>query len=54
MDFNHLYHRHQVSLFMADNAASAQTRAVHRELTRDYAAKIASAGGERRLAECAA
>ena len=54
MDFNYLYHRHQVSLFMADHAASPEARAVHRDLTRAYAAKIAGAGGERRLAECAA
>jgi len=50
MDFNYFYHRHQVSLFMSDNAASAQSRAVHRELTRGYAAKIETALRDRRLA----
>lgn len=54
MDFNDFYHRHQVSLFLSDNAASAQARAVHRALARGYAARIARAGGERRLAACAA
>jgi hypothetical protein len=53
MDFNYFYHRHQVSLFMSDNAASAESRAVHRELTRDYAAKIAAALRKRRLAVAA-
>jgi hypothetical protein len=48
MDFNYLYHRHQVSLFMSDNAACAQSRAVHRELTRGYAAQITTALRERR------
>ncbi|HEV2594078.1 MAG TPA: hypothetical protein VGU01_02625 [Sphingomicrobium sp.] len=41
MDVNYLYHRHQVSLFMADNAASEGARLVHRELADRYAAQIA-------------
>jgi len=43
MDLNYLYHRHQVSLFMADNADCEQSRHVHRELADGYAARIASA-----------
>ena len=43
MDLNYLYRRHQVSLFMADNAASEQARDVHRELAGRYASQIADA-----------
>ena len=43
MDLNYLYHRHQVSLFMASNADCAQSRRVHRELAHGYAARIAQA-----------
>ena len=43
MDLNYLYHRHQVSLFLADNAGSKQTRGEHRELAAGYAAEIARA-----------
>jgi hypothetical protein len=43
MDLNYLYQRHQVSLFMADNAASDEARRVHRELADRYAARIADA-----------
>lgn len=43
MDLNYLYQRHQVSLFMADNAASAQARQIHRELADRYASRIAEA-----------
>lgn len=43
MDLNYLYHRHQVSLFMADNAASQQARQAHRELADRYAVRIADA-----------
>ncbi|HEX4762281.1 MAG TPA: hypothetical protein VFU87_05770 [Sphingomicrobium sp.] len=43
MDLNHLYHRHQVSLFMADNANCEQSRRAHRELAEGYAARIAQA-----------
>lgn len=41
VDLNYLYHRHQVSLFMADNAASEEARCVHREFGARYAARIA-------------
>ena len=43
MDINYLFHRHQVSLFMADNAASPRARLVHRELAERYASRIADA-----------
>jgi hypothetical protein len=43
VDLNYLYHRHQVSLFMADNARSEAARGVHRELAAQYAAQIADA-----------
>lgn len=41
MDLNYLYRRHQISLFMADNAACDRSRAVHGELAGAYAARIA-------------
>lgn len=41
VDFNYLYHRHQVSLYMAQNAASEEVRAAHRELADRYRARIA-------------
>jgi hypothetical protein len=53
MDFNYLYHRHQVSLFMSENAACAEARASHRGLARGYAAQIASALLDRRPAVAA-
>ena len=43
MDLNYLYHHHQVSLFMADNADCERSRRVHRELAQGYAARIAQA-----------
>jgi hypothetical protein len=43
MDLNYLYHRHQVSLFMADHAASEPARRIHRELADSYASRIAGA-----------
>lgn len=43
MDLNALYHRHQVSLFNADNAACEQSRLAHLGLVAAYAAKIAEA-----------
>lgn len=43
MDLNYLYQRHQVSLFMADNADSEQVREVHREFGKRYASRIAEA-----------
>jgi hypothetical protein len=43
MDLNYLYQRHQVSLFMADNAGSEQARRIHRELAHGYASRIVDA-----------
>jgi hypothetical protein len=43
LDLNYLYHRHQVSLFMAENAASDEARSIHRELAHRYAGQIADA-----------
>lgn len=40
MDLNYLYHRHQVSLFMAENAASKRARNAHAALADAYLAKI--------------
>ena len=40
MDLNYLYHRHQVSLFMAENAACASSRAAHSGLAAGYASRI--------------
>jgi hypothetical protein len=36
MDLNYLYHRQQVSLMMADAAASLEARHVHRDFARRY------------------
>jgi hypothetical protein len=52
MDLNYLRHRHQVSLFMAQSAASEPAREAHRGLAKAYAAEIASVRFERRP-ECA-
>lgn len=41
MDLNYLYHRRQVSLFMAENARSDAARRVHLELAERYAGQIA-------------
>ena len=43
MDLNTLYHRHQVSLFMAANARSDEARRIHRDLADRYAVSIAEA-----------
>ena len=40
MDLNYLYHRHQVSLFMSENAACAPSRAAHLGLAEGYASRI--------------
>lgn len=42
-DLNYLYKRHQVSLYMSENAACESSRGAHRGLTDAYAALIASA-----------
>ena len=43
VDLNYLYQRHQVSLFLAVNAASNEARSAHRGLADGYAARIAAA-----------
>lgn len=43
MDLNYIYQRHQISLFMADNAQSLDVRRVHREFAERYAVRIAEA-----------
>ena len=43
VDLNYLYQRHQISLFMAENADSEQVRDVHREFGKRYASCIAQA-----------
>jgi hypothetical protein len=43
MDLNYLYQRHQVSLFMAENAPSKEARRTHREFAEQYATSIADA-----------
>ena len=43
MDLNYLYHRHQVSLFMSENAACEQSRLAHLGLVAGYAARIEQA-----------
>ena len=48
MDLNYLLHRHQISLYMAENAACDRSRSAHRELARNYAAEIASVRFQRR------
>jgi hypothetical protein len=50
MDLNYLYHRHQVSLFNADNAACEEARRAHLSLVASYAARIEEfKRGERRI-----
>jgi hypothetical protein len=41
VDFNYLYERHQVSLYMAEHAASEEARQAHLELAARYRARIA-------------
>lgn len=53
LDLNYLYRRHQVSLFMADNAASAPARRAHRALADAYGGRIAAARNGRPTLEAA-
>jgi hypothetical protein len=53
MDLNYLYHRHQVALFMSENAACERSRDAHRGLARGYAGLISEAMRDCRM-ECAA
>ena len=43
MDLNYLYHRQQVSRFMADNAANEEVRRVHLALAEAYGGRIQAA-----------
>ncbi|HET9811974.1 MAG TPA: hypothetical protein VFP53_09840 [Sphingomicrobium sp.] len=43
MDLNYLYHRHQVSLLLSENAACEQSRDAHVGLAEAYASRIAEA-----------
>ena len=43
MDLNYLYHRHGVSLLMAERANCASSRSAHRTLAGAYAGRIAAA-----------
>jgi hypothetical protein len=43
MDLNYLYHRQQVSLYCADNAACDRSRQAHRSMADAYAALISVA-----------
>lgn len=43
MDLNYLYKRHQISIYMAEHAASEPARRAHRGLAAGYAAQIAGA-----------
>jgi hypothetical protein len=53
MDLNYLYHRHHVSLFMAEFAASERVSRVHYDFAARYAGRIADAKLAR-LPACAA
>lgn len=48
MDFNDLYARHQVALFMSEHLACERSRAIHRDLAEGYAA-IAGELSDRRM-----
>lgn len=41
-DLNYLYQRHQISLFMAENAVCERSRTAHRGLADAYGSLIAS------------
>ena len=41
MDLNHLFQKHQVSLFLSTNAPTDAARKAHQALARDYGNKIA-------------
>ena len=43
MDLNYLYHRQQVSLYCADNAACDRSRQAHQSMADAYAALISVA-----------
>ena len=41
MDLNHLFQKHQVSLFLSTNAPTDERRKTHQKLARDYGKQIA-------------
>jgi hypothetical protein len=43
LDLNYLYERHQISLYMAENAPGGEARQAHREFAKSYATQIADA-----------
>jgi hypothetical protein len=43
VDLNYLYQRHQISVFMSENAACERSRNAHRGLMDAYASLITSA-----------
>lgn len=43
VDLNYLYHRHGISLLLADQAQCAASRSAHLELAAGYAVKISDA-----------
>jgi hypothetical protein len=47
MDLNYLFHRHQVALFMAQNASCERSRRIHGEFAERYGARIAEARVDR-------
>ncbi len=48
MDLNYLYHRQQVSMFNADNAACERSRRVHQSMAAAYSALITVAKNDER------
>ncbi len=40
MDLNYLYHRHGISLMLAEQASCDRSRDAHRELAAGYATRI--------------
>jgi len=54
MDLNYLYHRHQVSLFNAENATCNESRRAHLSLATSYASKIELAKRDKRQIELVA
>lgn len=47
MNLIDFYRRHQIELYLSENAPDAKARATHRALLADYASKIAEARRER-------
>jgi len=43
LDLNYLYHRQQISRYMADHAACRPSRLAHRDMAKRYSDAIAAA-----------